>query len=249
MEEFTVGGLILNLMYNSIWAILVFLGGFGVAWVRYRLKGELIPVDIKTRKVRGPESGVTPRILVATFSGYYDRRGLSAEEFDRALREADMNTLPVSEESDGIGHTVRSLLTYRDSLEEVYLITSFQSHAAVELLRRFARENGIAAKIHARPSENLRLDDDAQVTERAHEVTRDLLIELRKRAKPKSILVDVTGGVRSMSTGALLACLIPDQDVQVIAAQYSPDGRADGSTSYPLVIKFAPNLRTLYRLS
>lgn len=249
MESLTWEGLFVNLVYSSSWAVVVFIAGFGSAWATYRLWGRLIPVDIRTRKVRGAESGVTPKILVATFSGYRKPDGLAPEDYEEALRKADLDKLPVHEGVGGIGHTVRSLLTYGESLDEVYLITSFQSHAAVELLKRFARDSGIGATIHARPSENLRLDDDAEVTERAHEVTRDLLIELRRRAKPRSILVDVTGGTRSMTIGALLACLIPDQDVQVIAAQYKPNGQVEGDTSYPLVIKFAPNLRALYRLS
>lgn len=248
MEGFTWDGLFLNLTYNLIWAILV-VGG-SLLWIRYQTRRRLIPVDIKTRKVSGPESGVAPKILIATFSGYPGApKGMSNEEYATALRAADLGKLPLNEKTLGIGHTLRSLSSYRDSLEEVYLITSLQSRESVDLLRSYAVRHGISAKIHAQPSETLRLEDDAQVTERTHEVTRDLLIDLRKRVKPKSILVDVTGGTRSMTTGALLACLIPDQDAQVIAAEYTPDGRPDGSTSFPLVIQFNPDLRALRELS
>lgn len=234
-----------SLLYDSVWALLAVF----IAYRYYRFKTrKLIPVDIDTR--RGTESGTSPKVLVATFSGYPKPPEMSPQDFETALRAGDLDRLPLSTETRGMGHTVLSLLAYRDSLEEVYLVPSLQSLGSAELLRRFAIRERIPAAIHARPQETLRLDDDARVTERAHEVTRDLLLELGQKGRhARDILVDVTGGTRSMTVGSLLACLLPHQNVQVIASRYTPEGFADSKTAYPMVIEFKPDLEALDRVT
>jgi hypothetical protein len=70
------------------------------------------------------------------------------------------------------------------------------------------------------------LDQDDKVTNDSYEAARDRLqrLESDDDRKPKEILVDVSGSVRSMQTSVLLACLRPDQDAHLIGVDYKPDG-------------------------
>ena len=61
------------------------------------------------------------------------------------------------------------------------------------------------------------------------------MAELEARYKPddSGILVDLTGGVRSMQVGVLLACLRPEQDIHLVGSRYTQDGKPDPGQREP----------------
>jgi hypothetical protein len=190
----------------------------------------------------------SPKIILATFSGYSRRaapKTLSDDAFFQALRQADLATLPIDETTDGIGQVIQLLRTYAGSLDELILLTTKSEKGAssmdsLPLLRKWANDN------MPRPlritDECVDLDQDDNVTNDSYEAARDILerLETEDDRKPKEILVDVSGSVRSMQTGVLLACLRPDQDAHLIGVEYNPDGTR--GNSFPMLIHFEPDL-------
>jgi hypothetical protein len=239
-----------GLIATFIWVVIAAC----VAYVAYRFGRKVHPVRIRARKVVGPELARTrPSILIATLSPYPRKASkLADDEFIEALGQGDLERLPLSASTQSIGHTVRVLDTYRDSLEEVFLITTVSrqgssSNAAVALLRNYAQRANPSLVIRADEEYAISLDDDSEVVETAHAVTRRIFERLRKekRYKPENstILVDLTGGVRAMQTGALLACLRPEQDIHLIGMRYNATGEAEFDSAFPMVIHFEPDLR------
>lgn len=97
--------------------------------------------------------------------------------------------------------------------------------------------------VEASPDHTVNLTDDREVTETTYVITRQILQTLKKEGIRQSrTLVDVTGGVRSMQVGALLACLGREQNIHLIGTAYDESGRPKAGTAYPLVIHFEPQL-------
>lgn len=220
-----------------------FITGF-VTWavMRSKQRRTIVPVEIKPRKIEGAELARTkPEVLVATFSGCRCPREMTEDQFRSALKNADLSSLPLDEGTLGIGHTIRILKTY-PTLKEVFLIGTESSVEAVGLLRKYLSANDIlpGCKIFAQAEHTVHGVEDTQMVEEAFRITRAIFEGLReqKRYQPTKsrILVDVTGGVRGMSIGALLACVRPDQDIHVIGSKYDAAGNIKGS--FPMVISF-----------
>lgn len=248
---FDLWSILNNLVANAVWVPLTFF----IAWVVYRWRRTIHPVRIQVRKVEGPELTRTrPRIIISTFTGYQRRLvpQLTEQEFKDALKSADLGRLPITAATQSIGQTARLVDTYRDSLQELFLISTVSKNGAssldsVPLLRKYAETLNPKLVIHGEAEYAVSLDEDTQVAEGAHEVTRRIFAALKrdKRYKPddSAILVDVSGGPRSMTIGVLLACLRPEQDLHLVGTRYDPAGNPDSAAAFPMVIHFEPELR------
>lgn len=220
--------------------------GYLFGWWRARRK--VPPIKITAERVTQFEH-VQPRALIATFSGYPNHMRMDAEAFQRALREGDLAALPLDENTPSIGHTVKLLESY-PSLEQVILIATHSaqtsSFLSIPLLDAWRRQNHLSCTIEQRAVD---LDVDNQVTLATHREVRAALERLQKEGglSAREILVDVTGGPRSMTVGALLACLGPDQNASLVGVRYGADGRFVKGSAFPMVIGFEPDWRALQR--
>lgn len=228
--------LFLGVVSNVITAILATL------YARAKRRRTIVPVQIKARKIEGAELQRTkPEVLIATFSGYRCPQGMAESQFLESMKNASLEKLPLDENTLGIGHTVRLLKTYT-SLKEVYLIGTESSVAAVPLLIRYLSTTlgRVDCKVVAEKEYTVSSTDDTQMVEETFRITRSIFDMLRnqKRYEPTKshILVDVTGGVRGMSVGALLACVRSDQDIHLIGSKYQRSGAIE--KSFPMVIHF-----------
>lgn len=241
-----------NLIASAIWILFAML----VAFAAYRLGRKVHPVRIQVRKVTGPELARTrPVILIATVSPYPRRAAehLTDAEFAAALAVGDLDKLPLKPTTPSIGQIALVLDTYRHSLEEIILITTMSdgglsSLASVPLLRNYALRNNPDLVVQAGPEYAVSLDEDNQVAESAHRVATRIFKRMAKEKRydpdQSRILVDVTGGPRSMQIGVLLACLRPEQDVHVVGMKYDQKtGDPDYASAFPMVIHFEPDLR------
>jgi hypothetical protein len=224
-------------------------GAFGVALWFIRKRRTIAPVQIRVRKIVGPESRrTTPEVLIATYTGYELPPGMDADEFSEALQKNDLSRLPVHEGIKGIGLTVRAIKAY-PTLKRVYLITTTSQQGrssldSVGLLRTWLSSSTGQAGVEVLAGEeySVLLDEDDDVADASYRVTKSILESLKREGKYKPagsrILVDVTGGVRSMSVGTLLACIRPDQDVQLVGVPYDVTGKPDHGRAFPMVIGF-----------
>ncbi len=189
-----------------------------------------------------------PEILVATFSGYRCPDDMDIEKFKEFLKHGDYKALNISEKSIGIGQTIKTIEIF-PSLRKVYLIATRTKHKdgvgsfdSVYLLKQYVQEEMkrdcdiIADREHCIPLGEDTID--TYVAEKAFEITKNIFISLDDDYQPKrsKTLVDITGGTKSMSMGALLACLNPNQDVFLMGANYTAHGKP--VYTYPMIIHF-----------
>lgn len=225
-------------------------GLLAYAVARWRGRRKVHPVKLGVRKVSEAAAGrMRPRFLIATFSGYTGKpKSMSGEAFAAALEAGDLQRLPLDESSPGIGTTIKLLQTYPE-VERLYLLTTrseegISSIDSVPLLRAWARREGLRVEILAKPGHCIDMEDDDQVTREAFDAVEAVFAEIDKAqgARKARVVVDLTGGVRSMLIGALLACLRPDQDVHLIGTRYNEHGSPIPAGSFPLLIEFRPKL-------
>jgi hypothetical protein len=184
-----------------------------------------------------------PKVILSTFTGYIKPKEMTEDEFRLALREPDLAKLPISESTQGVGQVAVLLRTYASSLQELILLTTkstkgTSSSDSVELVRKWAQKMSTPPKIS---EQSVYLNQDDKVTNDSYQLTRDILEQLEREngLDPRDILVDVSGSMRTMNTGVLLACLRPDQDAHLIGAEYKDGTRG---SSFPILIHFEPDL-------
>ena len=213
-------------------------------------------VMIEARKIVGAAaSGFKPDVLIAILTpipqphlpatASDEERRRHAEDSERLLSEGDHDGLRLSERTRGPGHTLRAIAAY-PSLARVYLIPTKQSVSSVRAIRRYVSETlRRSCTVIADTEHALTLVDDAQITNDAYDQTKAILEGLKREGldNPRSkILVDVSGGTRSMLVGSLLACLGWEQDVHLIGAPYDRSGRPNVDAAFPVLIHFEPRL-------
>jgi len=235
-------GVFTNLITAPIMRLMAFRKARSIVW----------PVDINAIKVTGPEAiRLSPKILVATFSGIFKPRDMDEATFRQALKDADLNVLPIDENTPSMGSIIRAIKTY-PTLKSVYLITtrSRAGHASAEsasLFERYCSET-FNRSIEILAKEDylvIDADEDPQVIRESYDAVKTVFAKMRKidakgyQPKESRIIVDVTGGTKSMSTGAILACLRPDQDIHLIGSRYDDTGRP--VESFPLLVTFKPD--------
>ncbi len=229
----------------------VFSAAVGFYWGKRRSRHR---VHIDARRVdRMGGTKKKPTVIIATFTGYLRRNAppMSDDEFRNALVDGDLTKLPIDATTPGIGQAVRLLHAYESSLEELILITTRSkigpsSIDAASLLQSYVRDHFAGRiKITADEGDCIDLDQDDQLVNDGYKYTLAILhrLEKQKRYDRERTLVDVTGSVRGMQMGALLACLHPDQDVHVIGTKYKPNGDPDFAQSFPILIHFEPEIK------
>jgi hypothetical protein len=233
-----------NLIANVIWLATVPISIAYGRWLSARA------VNIHVERIEGTRLARTkPKAMIASFSGYQNTvvPHLSAAEFKAALAAADLTKLPLDETTQSIGPIIRILQTY-ESLRDLYLVTTratdgFSSKDSVPLIERYIREKvKHPVAVHEDDASCVQLDDDPNVARQSYLITRKLLRSLRKLRKGE-VLVDVTGGFKSMTIGLLLACIDPDQDAHLVGTKYLPSGKPDHVHSVPLLVEFDAHIR------
>jgi hypothetical protein len=241
-------GFLLSIFANVVTAVLLAL--VVRAYYRYRRRVIVPTVRIEPTKIIGKAdvARVRPDFLIAILSPIHppnlpidvaeDDRRRQREAFEKQLDDGDFIGLKLSASSLSVGHTIRAIGKY-PSLKAAYLITTPTSERGSRAVQRYVAESlQRACKVIADASTHLSLENDAQVTRDAYERTKGLLESLG-RART---LVDVTGGMRSIQVGVLLACLGRNQDVQLIGSPYDDAGNPITHESFPVVIHFEPEI-------
>jgi hypothetical protein len=213
-------------------------------------KSKVHPVEIDPIPISNPEK---TEILIFTYTGLaYNEKKHEKEQkidkvrFKRLLDDADWKTLEVNEEDTGIGQTIRAIKFF-PSRKKVYLIATKDVHGgtssfdSVKLLERYVKEQ-IDPDCEIIPKE-ITIDNynDPFVAEKTYDAVKNIFDSLGDNYKPAEsrILVDVTGGTKSMTMGALLASLRQDQNALIIGSQY--DEKRERLESFPMLIKFKPS--------
>lgn len=240
--------IVTNILINLVTMPVSFVFG----WFRGKLKARstVWPVEIKTVEITDDASRIEPEILVATFSGMDRPKDMDEATFQDALLRADLEMLPINGKTKSIGVTIQLIETY-PSLKKIFLVTTRSkegraSDKSAPLLAKYCSERlGRAVEIVADRPYAIDVDKDQQVIQASFAAVRNVFEAMKRdpmgyRPKESRIIVDVTGGTKSMSIGAILACLRPDQDIHLIASPYDEAG--EPLAPFPLLVKYKMSL-------
>lgn len=115
----------------------------------------------------------------------------------------------------------------------------FYLPAFVEFLKKV---KGTKCEIHWGQTYAIPTEDDDLVIKKTYQMVRNVIVEAKKKGLSlKEILIDVTGGFRSMPTGAILGSLHKDIDIQIMGTQYDESARPTGKL-FPILISFEPRI-------
>lgn len=173
------------------------------------------------------------------------------EEYNKAMEDLDIDSLNLDDTSQSnFGHAVVALKAHKEKLEHVWLICSSSSSGKTSqsidyapLLERYIQKKiNNKVKVHYGNSYTVLLDEDSSVCRQSFKIIKKIYKEAKKFGlKTKDMITDVTGGVKSINIGAILACLNRDEDIQIIGTTYDEDGKIKGE-SFPMIIEYKPSL-------
>lgn len=143
-----------------------------------------------------------------------------------------------------------AIQAHASRLEHIWLITTTStsrlvpgSDFIIPALQGYIREVlQLKIIIHADPQTSVPLEDDALVTVKTRDLVNLIFRQAQKlNLKDEEILVDITGGMRSVQLGFILACLDRRRKIQFIGTHYRDNGETD-STTLPILFDYSPIL-------
>jgi len=208
------------------------------------------PLHTGEEKKKSAKRGL---ILIVPLYTSYSKKNITEKEKKQALKNKDYKKLDL--EKSNLGHNIEAIKANSHNLEHCWLTSSHSSDAAnnqcsigyTEVLIEYLRnEENISCEFHYGEKYAVSLDSDALICEKTYDMTTNIYKEARKKykLKPKDIIADVTGGIKSMNLGMVMACMHEDQEIQIIGRKYDSNGKISISDKpYPIKIYFAPKIR------
>ena len=156
--------------------------------------------------------------LVSTFKGYGDAQHSKTKtllDYERMIDQDSSGTNPPDFTKTNLGPLIAVIEEY-ENLEKIWLITTDESRASANLLKKYF------VKYKNFRDDNIVYGKDWSIknafTTNTPNDIKGLVLEAQNQAKrdytPKQIVTDITGGVKGMQVGAILACVNPNMDVQ-----------------------------------
>lgn len=221
---------------------------FGKKKIKVDMKVDINRID--NEKHKNAKKGII--LIMSLYSSRSEKtKHLTGEEIKDALTMKDYTALDI--ENSNLGHGITSILTHADKLEHCWIIGSCAKDSNTPcsidyeetFIEYLKKEKDLTCQFHCGDYYAVPLDDDALICNKAYQITNDIFLEAKKQYKlnPKDIIVDVTGGIKSMNLGLILASLHKDRDIQIIGNRYDDKGRLIGEP-YPVKIHFKPKIKS-----
>lgn len=177
----------------------------------------------------------------------HTKGSLSQKEKKQALKNKNYKRLDL--ENSNLGHNIEAILAHSHNLAHCWIVGSYCEDKSIpsstdytEVLIEYLREEkGITCEFHYGKEYAVSLDSDALICEKTYNLTTHIYKEARKRykLKAKDIIADVTGGLKSMNLGMVMACMHEDQEIQIIGGKYNLNGTfCFKEKPYPIKIYF-----------
>jgi hypothetical protein len=235
----------------SVIAALI-VAAFSYYYVRSR---QTVEVDIAVDALCTPEEEheQAQRALVVFLSLYRPLRGpaakLTQKQIDRAVRELDYTTLDLDNTGNTtLGHQIRAIKAHRTKLEHCWLVATKarvsgkrQSLDYAPVLAKYIQDKiNPAIQVHYGENYAVTLDIEEKICRNTYRLVKHIYKEAETLGmKKKEIITDITGGIRGITLGAILACLDKDENVEYIGTDYDENGNPT-ETSYPVVVEYKP---------
>lgn len=198
------------------------------------------------------------RGLVVLVSAYNPIRGPLAKllppekaaAVQAAIAAEDLDALDLP--NSNMDMVLRAVEAHKIRLEHLWLVATRSddqtkaagSDAILKCLRKYlAQRTQTQCAIHDEEQYRIDLKDDALVYSQVYDTVRNIFSEARTRYNlpPHEVIVDCTGGYKSMSLGGILASLGRTHDVQLTGAIYGSDGRPVAGSEFTMVYPFSPD--------
>ena len=97
-------------------------------------------------------------------------------------------------------------------------------------------------QVHYGEEYSVLMEDNANICTNTYYLIKDVYHQARKIGlKANEIITDITGSIRAVTIGAILASFHKDEDIEYVEANYDPKGEPTGP-SFPLLVKYKPEL-------
>ena len=165
----------------------------------------------------------------------------------QAIATRDFDRLQL--ESSNLWPLIEAILSHQSELEHCWLITTAAgpntpaSAPYALLVEAYLRtRKNLHCKFYHGQIYSIPLDDDALVLTKTYEQVKHILSQAKRlKIAPQELVADITGGLRSMTLGMILACLDREQDVEFIGTRYDENGAPTGNL-FPIIFSFEPEL-------
>ena len=249
--EAVISFLIENFLTEIVSLLLGVLVGI---WLGKNIKVKMeVTIDrMEEERQRHAKKGII--LIMSRYTSFFGAVKLMQEkEIKEALEEKNYEAFDL--EKSNLGHSIKSVLTHSAKLEHCWIIGSYAEDSSsvmsssINFIETFIeylkKEKGVECEFHHGEKYAIPMHDDASICGKAYELTNEIFTEAKKghKLEPKDIIVDVTGGTKSMNLGLTLASLHKDRDIQVIGTEYDRDGNPVADESYPVRIHFEPKIR------
>ena len=187
-------------------------------------------------------------VLLSDFVGQgLTNKTLSPVQLADALDRKDHNLLDLEHSNQAT--VIHSVMAHQAKLQHCWILTTSNSDGTRNQSLPFApvmeaclkEKYGLTCQFHYGKEFTVPVDDDDAITRKL----RDIISEIFKTAKKEyhlndeQIVADITGGLKSMSLGMILACLDKQRTLQYVGSKYAADGKRMGDP-IPMLFDFEP---------
>lgn len=147
-------------------------------------------------------------------------------------------------ENSNFAHVIKAVKINQEKVRHCWIMSTASSEDLLgsdvfvpALINYLQNKEKVHCEFHL--CNSVEIKDDSSVTEKTRRAIERIFIEARHLGLDDSqVIVDCTGGPRSMTLGIFLACLDGKTDIQFIGSKYNENGKAEGPT-IPMVTNFS----------
>jgi hypothetical protein len=252
-----LSNVIANVIVSSNWRILlIFLLTGGIIGLVYWLsRPQKVDVTIKspiTIKTEQDRLAYAKSGLIICASLYSPNKGTKAEKLtavDRLKAAKEENYTLLDLENSNFATAIEAISTHASKLAYCWIITTTSSDGKqsasapyVPVLVKYLQEVKQVKCKFKYTGYSVTLDNDSEVTVKSRNLVNRIFKEAQKLGlKDKDMIADITGGMRSIPLGIILACLDGRRKIEFIGTHYDKNGRFSGAL-YPMFFDYEPIL-------
>ncbi len=233
-----------SVLVKIIFSMVIFISLVFVVWSALRTKAIVIDNYRMDRLDDANDQDEHAREGLIVMLSKYNRVPRDEQEkksFIKLLEEGTYDQLDF--QNSNLGHLVKTITSHKTKLRHCWVITTENTgnttegmlngtHAYYKSITNYLKTVLPGVEFH---QEKIIVTEDSAVTRKVRETVNRIL---SNNKTPKDTITDVTGGTKSMTLGATLACLQGDRDLQIIGTDYDTDGNILFDRSFVLLCRF-----------
>lgn len=172
---------------------------------------------------------------------------LSPEKIRKAVKKMDYGALRLDETTKtSLGHQIEAIKAHKKNLRHCWLICTKSKNSSqpqsidyASVFEKYIKEQiGPGIEVHYGKDYTILIDNETDICKRTYRCVKKIYREARALGvKRDELITDVTGGSKSMTSGALFASINREDDVQLIGSHYDDNGNP--IDAFPMVISYS----------